>query len=140
MDFRFSLPGIILLFLPCYFQVCIPGRFRCKPLYYPVRITAYIHVHSSTRFVYLDYLLSMHTQERLCNNGSRADKSKFTDGIAATIVALAPMLAPFLIRVFLYSFLRLTALRGFITFVSTTPGPRKTSSSQVTPSYRLTLF
>jgi uncharacterized radical SAM superfamily Fe-S cluster-containing enzyme len=33
-----------------------------------------------------------------------------------------------------YSFLRLTALRGLITFVNTIDGPRNTSSAQTTPS------
>ena len=36
--------------------------------------------------------------------------------------------------VVLNSFFRLIALRGFITFVNTMPGPKKTSSSQITPS------
>ena len=57
-----------------------------------------------------------------------------------TIVAFAPIVAPFLIMVDLNSAFRLTALRGFITLVNTTLGPKKTSSSQITPSYTLTLF
>lgn len=50
-----------------------------------------------------------------------------------TIVALAPMEAPLPTWVFLYSFLRFTALLGFVTFVNTQLGPKKTSSPHVTP-------
>src|SRR5688572_22000512 len=57
-----------------------------------------------------------------------------------TIVALAPMDAPFLTTVFKYCDLLFTALLGFITFVKTMLGPRNTSSSQTTPVYMETLF
>src|SRR5260221_11898411 len=60
--------------------------------------------------------------------------------IPQTMVAFAPMLAPFFTNVFLYSFFLVTALRGFITLVNTIDGPRKTSSSQITPVYMETLF
>lgn len=42
-----------------------------------------------------------------------------------TMVAFAPMEAPRLTRVLLYSCLRTIALRGLITFVNTMDGPRK---------------
>jgi 23S rRNA pseudouridine2605 synthase len=54
-----------------------------------------------------------------------------------TIVAFAPIVAPFLTIVLAYSFFLLIALLGFITFVNTIDGPKKTSSSQVTPVYIL---
>ncbi len=57
-----------------------------------------------------------------------------------TIVAFAPTDAPRRSMVGLYSFLRATALRGFITLVKTIDGPRNTSSSHTTPVYTLTLF
>jgi len=56
------------------------------------------------------------------------------------MVALAPIVAPFFTRVCLNSFLFETALRGLIILVNTHEGPRKTSSSQITPSYSETLF
>ena len=49
------------------------------------------------------------------------------------IVALAPMLAPFLTKVVLSSPIRGIALLGFIRLVKTIDGPQKTSSSKVTP-------
>ena len=57
-----------------------------------------------------------------------------------TIVALAPMVAPFFTNVFLSSFILGMPLLGFITFVKTHEGPQKTSSSRVTPVYKETLF
>src|SRR5579885_2293201 len=56
------------------------------------------------------------------------------------MVALAPIVAPFRTVVLAYCPLRLMALRGLTTFVNTIDGPRKTSSSQVTPLYIDTLF
>lgn len=50
-----------------------------------------------------------------------------------TIVAFAPIEAPFPTCVSKYRSLRETALRGLTTFVKTQLGPRKTSSPQVTP-------
>ena len=50
------------------------------------------------------------------------------------MVAFAPIVAPFFTSVFLNSFFLITALRGLITLVKTIEGPRKTSSSQTTPS------
>src|SRR6478736_5831567 len=57
-----------------------------------------------------------------------------------TIVALAPIEAPFFTRVCLYSLFLAIALRGLITLVNTMEGPRNTSSSQSTPVYMDTLF
>ena len=57
-----------------------------------------------------------------------------------TIVAFAPIVAPFFTTVFWYSFFRLMALLGLMTFVKTMEGPKKTSSSQITPVYMETLF
>src|SRR5262245_24437609 len=56
------------------------------------------------------------------------------------MVALAPMDAPRLTSVVLYSLLRTTSLRGFTTLVKTIDGPQNTWSSSTTPVYRLTLF
>ena len=50
-----------------------------------------------------------------------------------TIVALAPILAPFLTKVSSYLSLRIMALRGFEILVKTMEGPKKTSSSHFTP-------
>ena len=50
------------------------------------------------------------------------------------IVAFAPIEQPFLRSVFLNSSLRYIKALGFITFVKTIDGPRKTSSSISTPS------
>lgn len=56
------------------------------------------------------------------------------------IVAFAPIVAPFLTTVFLNSAFLFRKLLGLITLVKTIEGPRKTSSSIVTPSYKETLF
>ena len=50
------------------------------------------------------------------------------------IVAFAPIDAPFLTIVFLYSSLRIISDLGLLTLVKTHDGPQKTSSSSVTPS------
>src|SRR5215472_8432114 len=57
-----------------------------------------------------------------------------------TIVAFAPIVAPALTRVRLYSFFLTMALLGFTTLVNTIEGPQKTSSSSSTPVYTETLF
>ena len=57
-----------------------------------------------------------------------------------TIVAFAPILTPFRTIVLEYSPLLFMALLGLITLVKTIEGPKKTSSSQVTPVYIDTLF
>src|SRR5215510_16278646 len=56
------------------------------------------------------------------------------------MVALAPMVAPRLTKVFLNSNLRSISARGLLTLVNTQDGPQNTPSSSVTPSYSETLF
>src|SRR6185436_8779953 len=56
------------------------------------------------------------------------------------MVVFAPMLAPRLTSVVLYSSLRETWLRGLTTLVNTIDGPQNTSSSRITPVYNDTLF
>ncbi len=61
--------------------------------------------------------------------------------IPHTIVALAPIVAPFRTRVLSnFRFLRGKAERGLMTLVKTQDGPQKTQSSITTPSYTDTLF
>ncbi len=57
-----------------------------------------------------------------------------------TIVALAPIVAPFLTKVRRNSVLRGIFDRGLMTFVKTIEGQQNTSSSKVTPSYSEILF
>ena len=51
-----------------------------------------------------------------------------------TIVAFAPIEAPFFTRVFLYSSFLTISDRGLLTLVNTQEGPQNTPSSNVTPS------
>src|SRR5437762_4508003 len=57
-----------------------------------------------------------------------------------TIVEFAPIEAPRLTSVVLYSSRRMTWLRGLTTLVNTMDGPQKTSSSSTQPVYTETLF
>ena len=53
--------------------------------------------------------------------------------VPQTMVALAPIVAPFLTRVGRNSLLRSISARGFMTLVNTQDGPQNTPSSSVTP-------
>ena len=54
--------------------------------------------------------------------------------VPQTIVAFAPILAPFLTKVLTKPSLVAIKARGEVTFVKTQDGPQKTPSSNVTPS------